>query len=92
MKENGNHSKLDLKVIGDNVGRLRRMVGITQEELAEKAGITATFIARIEGGTRGLSIDVLVKIAEALGVTPDMILLRDNPQEKKSAVLSLSGS
>jgi transcriptional regulator with XRE-family HTH domain len=44
--------------------------GLTQEKLAEAAGLDLRFLQRIERGRTNLSVAVLVALAEALGVSP----------------------
>lgn len=41
---------------------------MTQEELAEKAGLSVVFISLLENGWRTASIDALLRIAKAMGV------------------------
>lgn len=53
---------------GERVERLRRQKGITQEELAEKAGLHRAYFWDIENG-RNISIKTAYKIARALGVS-----------------------
>ncbi len=54
--------------------RLRRLVvGLRQNELAEKVGLSQATISRIEGGRR-VTEDQAVKIAKALGVDNPYIL------------------
>ncbi|MDR1564976.1 MAG: helix-turn-helix transcriptional regulator [Oscillospiraceae bacterium] len=47
------------------------MQGLSQMQLAEKIGISRTHMSNIEApnGTTGLSLDVLIDIADALGVS-----------------------
>lgn len=53
---------------GKNVRRLRLERDLTQEELAEGAGISQVQITRIESGKINTSISTVVAIAGALGV------------------------
>lgn len=46
----------------------RKAVGLSQEELAEKAGIDRTYVSQIERGISNPSLVVLVKLSQALGV------------------------
>ena len=55
------------KQIGQRIQELRKDAGLTQTQLAEKCGMMQPNIARIEAGTYATSIDVLSRIAEALG-------------------------
>ncbi|WP_098749496.1 helix-turn-helix transcriptional regulator [Paenibacillus sp. EZ-K15] len=58
-----------LKMIGERIKQLRKKQGMTQEELAEKAGINASYIGTVERGERNISIETLEKIIEGLGVS-----------------------
>ena len=53
--------------IGQRIQELRKEAGMTQTQLAEKCGMAQPNIARIEAGTYATSLDVLSRIAEALG-------------------------
>jgi len=61
------------KRVGGNVRRLREKQSISQEELADRAGLHRTYISGVERGVRNPTIIVLEKIADALGV--DLSLL-----------------
>jgi transcriptional regulator with XRE-family HTH domain len=56
------------RVLGETVRSTRTGCGYSQEKLAEKAGLSTVFISRIERGIESPSVDLLVKIAKALGV------------------------
>lgn len=58
-----------LEVFAGNVRRLRQAQGLTQERLAELAGLHMTDIARIEGQGRDPGVRVVVKVAYGLGVS-----------------------
>lgn len=53
---------------------LRRQQNLTQEQLAERAGIHPTFVSRIESGRAMPSLDVLARVARALGVSSADVL------------------
>lgn len=75
--------------IGQNIQNHRKMKRITQETLAELVGISATTISHIEIGVRNPSLDTLINIANALGVTSDQLLagnLKNNPPEFQEEV------
>jgi transcriptional regulator with XRE-family HTH domain len=62
-------------IVGANVRRLRLAKGMTQEQLAADAGIDLTYAGGIERGRRNPSLEVLVRIAAALGVDlPDLFV------------------
>ncbi len=60
---------MDLKeVMAVNLRRLRHAKGMTQEELAEKAGLSARYIGGIERADVSASVTVLGRVADALEV------------------------
>lgn len=55
--------------------RERRIVkNMTQEELAQKSGVSRVNICRIEIGKRNLSLNAAIKLARALGCTIDELV------------------
>ncbi len=61
--------------IGKRILKRRNVLDITQEQLAEKANISAAYIGNIERATSKCSIETLMKLCTALDVTPDYLLL-----------------
>ena len=59
--------------IGKRIAILRKMAVLTQEQLAEKAGLQRTHVGRIEAGKYAVTLEVVQAIAEALGMTVDII-------------------
>jgi transcriptional regulator with XRE-family HTH domain len=57
-----------------NVRRLRKQIGISQEELADRADVHRTYASDIERGTRNPSITVVDRFAKALKTTPGALL------------------
>ena len=66
--------KIDYVDLGKRVRELRRNADMTQEELAEKCGISASFLGHIERGTRVASIETLVGLCNTLQVPPQYLL------------------
>lgn len=56
------------KNFGIRLRTLRRQAGLTQEQLAEAAGISVDFLSMVERGVNAPSFDNLEKISKALGV------------------------
>lgn len=56
-------------VVGKRVKDLRNKIGISQEELAEIAGLDRTYITSVECGKRNISIVNIEKLAKALNVS-----------------------
>lgn len=71
----------DLELYLDGVGKRimerRKRLGMTQEALAEKSGVTTQFVSYAESGKRAMRPENLMKIASALGVSTDYILTGD---------------
>jgi transcriptional regulator with XRE-family HTH domain len=57
----------------------RVRLGLTQEALAERAGISTDMVSKIEGGNSGARFGVITHIAEALGVDPAELFTPDLP-------------
>lgn len=57
-----------------NVIRLRREKGMSQEALAFEAGLHRTFVAHVERQARNISLDNLVRLADALDVPVHTLL------------------
>ncbi|MBE7548228.1 MAG: helix-turn-helix transcriptional regulator [Planctomycetia bacterium] len=55
-------------IVGSNVRMIRERLGITQEELALRSGLTQGYINFLENGKRGYSERSLEKIVNALGI------------------------
>ena len=72
-------------MIGQRIRKFRKAHSFSQEELAEKVGISTTHMSHIETGNTKLSLAVLVKIALALEVNTDDILF-DKALINKSSV------
>lgn len=59
--------------IGKRIACLRREAGMSQRDLAEKTGYNPSNIARIETGKYSVGLDVLTRIASALGASVELI-------------------
>lgn len=57
-----------MSVLGDNIRRYRKEAGLTLADVADAVGMTQTAISYYEKGKREPKYDVVMKIAEALGV------------------------
>ena len=55
-------------VIADNVRRLRKARGLSQEGLADLCGLHRTYVGSIERAERNLSVDNIARLATALGI------------------------
>lgn len=73
-----------LTQLGVAIGTYRRIRGMSQEELAERANISRTFLSTIEAPKMvvSFSIEIFFNIADALDMKPSELLsFADNPEE-----------
>jgi len=52
----------------------RLAAGMTQEQVAEAAGVSASYLPRLEAGAAAPSLDVLLRLAAALGLPAGVLL------------------
>ena len=81
--------------LGQRIARQRRVVGLTQAELAERANVQPETICRIESGKRTVSLGLLVLLAESLDLELHELLRfqnTDSPKERAVERLLWFGS
>lgn len=71
----------DFREIGRRVRRLRKEHSLTQEALAETAGISVPYVSHIERGMKRPSLSILLRLSAALDVTVDTLLRGNQPAE-----------
>jgi transcriptional regulator with XRE-family HTH domain len=65
----------DVKVLfGRRLRELRRGVGLSQEELADLAGLDRSYVGGVERGERNISLENICKLAAAMEVPPKTLL------------------
>ena len=66
-----------------NIGRniRARRDDVSQEKLADKAGIASLTVSRLERGVHGTSVATICKLADAMGVPPHYLLLNIDRSE-----------
>lgn len=74
--------KDDFIALGLKIGYIRRKRGMTQEQLAEKAGMSMGFLSQIEAPNMavGISLTTLFSLADALEVSASSLLEKDKIQ------------
>ena len=65
---------MDYRSIGENIRKYRKTKKMTQETLAERAGLSVNYIDSIERGEKLPSLETFIVILNQLGVTADCIL------------------
>lgn len=75
--------EVDYTAIGKRVKQLRKERNLSQQQLAEKIGVSIPHMSNIETGSTKFSLPVLIRLANALGVMPDVLLFDQvNPEGK----------
>lgn len=73
---------MDYYKIGQRIRHFRKALGLSQEQLAERTGISLTHMSHIETGNTKLSLAVLVRMADALHTSTDELLF-DTPKNQR---------
>ncbi|HEY9086301.1 MAG TPA: helix-turn-helix transcriptional regulator [Candidatus Tyrphobacter sp.] len=71
MKKRAGKTRL---ILARNLRRQRALRGISQERLADLAGLHRTYVGSIERAERNVSVDNIERLARALGVQPATLL------------------
>jgi len=61
-------------LIGRRVRKLRVGIGLSQEALAEVAGLHRTYVGSVERGERNVSLENIVRLARALKTRPSVLV------------------
>lgn len=64
------------EVVAGNLRRLRHAKGMSQEELADRAGINRNYVGMLGREENAATVDMLEKLASVLGVDPAELLQR----------------
>jgi transcriptional regulator with XRE-family HTH domain len=70
-------------IIGQRIKNYRIEQGLTQERLAEKARLHSTYIGKVERNEKGITIETLIKITDALGITVEELFRYSQPHKQK---------
>lgn len=73
------------RIMSANVCRLRNERDLSQRELARRAGIDRSYLARLENEALNISINVVFALAKTFDVHPCEILEEENPEEVSAA-------
>jgi len=67
-----------LLIIANNIRSLRKAQGLSQEDLAALSNLHRTYIGAVERAERNITVNSLVKIAEALNTEPENLLVKND--------------
>jgi transcriptional regulator with XRE-family HTH domain len=71
--------------LSESIKTLRQQHGLTQEALADIAGVSLASLSRLERGKETIRLDVLSKVAECLGYQIDLVPLKRKRLEVQNA-------
>jgi len=80
---------VDYKKLGFRVRQQRELNQLTQAQLAEKAGVTTSFIGHIERGEKKASVETVVSLCNAMAISPSVLLqdsLNDGAMQSQLAI------
>lgn len=63
-------------MLGDELRKAREAADLTQEQLSFAAEIDRTYISQLENNRKSPTVDVLIRICKALGVSASEVLAR----------------
>ena len=59
--------------IGQRLQEARKAKGMTQQDVADKSGVTRTTVSKIEAGRFNAGVDIVDKLARAMGASLDIV-------------------
>jgi transcriptional regulator with XRE-family HTH domain len=78
------------QAIARNVKQARKRVGLSQAEVADRAGLSGSYLSEIERARGNPSVDALARIAETLGLRPYQLLLEEDDWELRDRIETVS--
>lgn len=81
---------MDYSALGQRIRQQRKLMNMTQEDLAAAANVSTSYIGHIERGIKHCSLDTLIYLCDALKITPNTLLQDslENPPVDLDADLS----
>jgi transcriptional regulator with XRE-family HTH domain len=70
-------TRRDLRTLGDHLAAGRKVQGLTQQELAERVGVSRATVAALERGEGGARIETLLAVARVLGFNEALVAAAD---------------
>ena len=75
-----------MSTVGERIKKRRNELGWTQDQLAQKAGISKSFLSDLENGKRSVSADNLLDIARVLSLSLDYLMKGEEPKVRTAEV------
>jgi len=83
MKENGRKGVILRSLVSLNIKRFRLNAGLSQEELAERAGISVPYMGALERGEKWPSPGTFTGLAQALGIEPHDLMRPEDASSRE---------
>ena len=81
-----------MSTVGERIKKRRNELGWTQNQLAQKAGISKSFLSDLENGKRSVSADNLLDIARVLNLSLDYLMKGEEEKAGKPAEVQIPAS
>ena len=72
-----------MPTVGDRVKHRRLELGFSQDTLAERAGISKSFLSDLETGKRSVGAETLLDLGRAMGVSLDFLMTGEDSNDQK---------
>jgi transcriptional regulator with XRE-family HTH domain len=69
-----------MTTVGERIKRRRTELGLTQDELAQKAGISKSFLSDLENGKRSIGAETLLDLGRAMKVSLDFLMIGEESE------------
>lgn len=79
----------ELLLFGERLRDRRNVLGLTQEFIADKAGISLRFYQLLERGEKSVSLDTLIRLSKALTISTDYLLFGDFSNSLESPLVEV---
>lgn len=70
-------TQLAAEEIGRNLAAWRKLLGLTAQQVAERAGTTRQTVGRLERGDLGVGLEIFLEVSRALGVVDEVTRATD---------------
>ena len=81
-----------IRAIGKRLQTRRKALGFTQERLAEMAGLSPTYIAKLEAGVKTASLETLISLGAALKMDPGELIRQTEERGDTERVRNLAAA
>lgn len=83
-------SKDNNEILGNNLRSIRKEMGLSQDAVAEMAGVTTTYLAQIEQGVKSPSLETLIRIAQKMPTSIDRMVFGDQTNTMQANLMRMT--